>query len=49
MKNMVVDKVCHMLTAKILAIILFMSKTFLSHHLFNEDGGGLWTFSKVEN
>jgi hypothetical protein len=49
MKNMVVDKVCHMLTTMILTIILSMSKTFLSHYLFNEDGEGLWNFSKVEN
>jgi len=38
MKNMVVEEVCCMPIATTLAITLFLSKTFLSRHLFNEDG-----------
>ncbi len=38
MKNMVVDKVCRTPTTTSSTIILFMSKTFLFHHLFNKDG-----------
>jgi hypothetical protein len=37
---MVVDKVCCKLTATFSTIALFMSKIFLSCHLFNEDGQG---------
>jgi hypothetical protein len=38
---MVIDKVCCTPTATFFTIALFMSKTFLSRHLFNEDGQGL--------
>jgi len=37
---MLVEKVCRMPISTTLAITLFTSKTFLSHHLFNEDGEG---------
>lgn len=40
MKNMVVYEVCCMLTTIILAITLYVSKTFLSYHLFNKGGKG---------
>jgi hypothetical protein len=40
MKNMVADEVYYTLIITILAIALSMSKTFLSCHLFNEDGQG---------
>jgi hypothetical protein len=40
MKNMVADEVCHMTIATSLTIVLFISKTFLSCHLFNEDEEG---------
>jgi hypothetical protein len=45
---MVVDKVCCLLITIILAIILFVSKTFLSHHLLNEDGKGPMKLFKGE-
>jgi len=38
MKNMVVDEVCHTPIVTSLAITFIMNKTFLVHHLFNEDG-----------
>ncbi len=37
---MVVDEVCHMPIVTSLAITFIMNKTFLVHHLFNEDGKG---------
>jgi hypothetical protein len=40
MKNMVVEEVCCMPISTTLAITLSTSKTFLSRHLFNEDGEG---------
>jgi hypothetical protein len=40
MKNMVVEEVCRMPISTTLVITLFTSKTFLSRHLFNEDGEG---------
>jgi len=40
MKNMVVEEVCCMPISTTLAITLSTSKTFLSCHLFNEDGEG---------
>jgi hypothetical protein len=46
---MVVDEVHCMLTATTLAIALFASLTFLSHHLFDEDGKGPMEFFKGEN
>jgi hypothetical protein len=49
MKNMVADEVCHMPIATISAIVLSTNKTILFRHLFNEDGEGPWSFSKVEN
>jgi len=45
---MVVDKVCCTLIATTLAITLFVSKTFLSRHLFNEDGKGPMELFKGE-
>ncbi len=38
MKNMVVNEVYCTLTTTTLAIVSLTSKTFFSHHLFNEDG-----------
>jgi len=46
---MVANKVYCMPIATTLAIALFVSKTFLSHHLFNEDGQGLVELLKGEN
>ncbi len=37
---MVANEVYHMPTAKFFAIALFMNKSFLSHHLLNENGEG---------
>jgi hypothetical protein len=37
---MVVDEVCRTPTATSLVITLFTNKSFLSRHLFNEDGNG---------
>ncbi len=37
---MVVDEVYHTPTTTFLAIGLFVNKSFLSCHLFNEDGKG---------
>ncbi len=48
MKNMVVDGVCCTPTATTLTIVLFTNKTFLFHHLFNEDGQGPMEFFKGE-
>ncbi len=48
MKNMVIDEVCCMPTAITLAIILFVNKTFIFCHLFNEDGKGLVELLKGE-
>ncbi len=48
MKNMVADEVCHMPTTITSTIVLFTSKTFLSYHLFNEDGEGLVELFKGE-
>jgi hypothetical protein len=45
---MVVNEVCCTLIATTLAIILFVSKTFLSHHLLNEDGKGPMELFKGE-
>ncbi len=47
-KNMVADEVCHTPTTTSLAIALCMSKSFLFHHLCNEDGKGLVEFLKGE-
>jgi hypothetical protein len=44
MKNIVVNEVYCTPTITTLAIVLLVSKTFLSHHLFNEDGEVLWSF-----
>jgi len=44
---MVANKVCHMPIATTLAIALFSSKTFISHH-FNEDGEVPMEFFKGE-
>jgi hypothetical protein len=50
MKNMVEDEVYRTPIPTNLAIILFMSKTFLFHHLFNEDGSkGPIELLKVKN
>jgi hypothetical protein len=38
MKNMVAYEICRTTAITTLAIVLSMRKTFLSHHLFNEDG-----------
>jgi hypothetical protein len=46
---MVVDKVCCILIATTLDIALFASKTFIFHHLFNEDGKGPMELFKGEN
>jgi len=46
---MVVDKVYCMLTATTLAIVLFVSKTFFFHHLFNKDGEGPMELFKGDN
>jgi hypothetical protein len=48
MKNMVVNEVYHTSTITSLTIALSMSKTFLSRHLFNEDGKGSMEFLKGE-
>ncbi len=48
MKNMVVDEVCCTSTFTSLVIALSTSKTFLSRHLFNEDGISLVKFLKGE-
>jgi hypothetical protein len=40
MKNMIIEKVCHMPISTTLAITLFTIKKFISCHLFNEDGEG---------
>jgi hypothetical protein len=48
MKNMVVDEVYCTLTITSLAITLSTNKSFLSHHLFNEDGEGPMELFKVE-
>ncbi len=45
---MVIDEVCHISTNTTLAIALSMRKTFLSHHLFNEDGEGPMELLKGE-
>jgi hypothetical protein len=45
---MVIDEVCRTLIATTLAIILFSNKTFLSHHLLNEDGKGPMELFKGE-
>jgi hypothetical protein len=50
MKKMVIEEVLRMPTTTSLAIALVVIRTFLSHHLFNEDGEGLlWNFLKVRN
>ncbi len=49
MKNMVVEEVCCMPVSTTLAITLFTSKTFLSRHLFNEDGEGPVEVLKSKN
>jgi hypothetical protein len=48
MKNMVVDEVCHTPTTITSIIVLFLSKTFLSYHLFNENGKFFVEFFKGE-
>jgi hypothetical protein len=48
MKNMVVDEVYHMPIAIISSIVLSMSKTFFSRHLFNKDGRGPMELFKSE-
>ncbi len=48
MKNMVANEVCCTPNATISPITLFVSKTFLSHHLFNEDGQGPMEFFNGE-
>jgi hypothetical protein len=45
---MVVDEVYHTSTLTSLTIALFMNKTFLFRHLFNEDGKGHVEFFKGE-
>jgi hypothetical protein len=45
---MVVDKVCCMPIATILAVALSTRKTFLFHHLFYEDGQGFVELLKGE-
>jgi hypothetical protein len=45
---MVANEVCCTPTTTTLAIVLFMSKKFLSHHLFNEDGKGPMELLKGE-
>ncbi len=37
---MLVEEICHMPISTTLAITLSISKTFLSRHLFNDDGEG---------
>jgi hypothetical protein len=44
MKNMVTDEVYCIIIITTLAIALYMSKTFISRHLFNEDGEGPMVF-----
>jgi hypothetical protein len=48
MKNIVVNEVYHTLIATTSANILFMSKTFFSHHLLNKDGKGPMELLKGE-
>jgi hypothetical protein len=43
---MVVNKVCHTPIVITLAIVLFVSKTFISHHLFIKDGKVLQSFQR---
>jgi hypothetical protein len=45
---MVADEVCHMPIATSLIIVSFANKSFLSHHLFNEDGEGPMELLKSE-
>jgi len=48
MKKMVIEEVLRMPTTTSLAIALVVIRTFLSHHLFNEDGEGPMEFLKGE-
>ncbi len=48
MKNMVADEVCRTPFTTTLTIVLSTNKTFLSRHLFNEDGQGLVELFKGE-
>jgi len=45
---MVVDEVCHTPTTTTSVIVLSMSKTFFSCHLFNKDGKGPMELFKGE-
>jgi hypothetical protein len=45
---MVTYEVYHMPTTTFSYIVLSMNKSFLFHHLFNEDGEGLMEFLKGE-
>ncbi len=45
---MVIDEVCRTSIVTSLVIALFANKTFLSHHLYNEDGKGFMEFLKGE-
>jgi hypothetical protein len=47
-KNMVANEVCRTPTTTSLAIVLFVNKIFLSHHLFEKDGEGHVEFFKGE-
>jgi hypothetical protein len=45
---MVTNEVCHTQATIASIIVLFTNKTFLSYHLFNENGEGLVDFFKGE-
>jgi hypothetical protein len=46
---MVAYEVYCILIATILALVLYVTKTFLSCHLFNKMEKVMWSFSKVKN